>query len=716
MHIRALTCAVGIFLAAVASPAATVSLVLRGSRSEGMSEPARKASLTLTPEPGSAHEPISIEVPVPGSTHVEIPGEGRWNVELNSDTLWARSSTIVPAESVTYSLDVLPAGIVKGLLKDEQGKLAKAELVIGFIPSGQQFPLAPDASRCMTDESARFACTVPLGSHDLRFKTPQRTPFYKWNHKVTVATDIGEVRVHRGGTIAGYLLPADLAKSAKDLRITVNPTAVPSAFGRPVVSSGTVQTGPNGFFSTSPLAPGIYDLQFESAERGVATIAAIQVREGLEAKLPRPVGLEPRVGLTLKVTPEQPPNGPAWQIEIMRSGPEGMRPATRGLASSSGTFIIENLASGTYQVVVSDDHGSRWAARPLSLSTASREFTIDIPIVYVEGTLRRGQEALEGSLWFGGQYGTPSIRIEAGEQGEFRGMLPRDGEWVVEVVIPPGEDALAAKATVSVDQETNVARADVTIPDNRIEGIVVDTAGVPVPRADVTFNRGPQRLAFAVTDAQGRFSVRGVTSGEAEVFAAATGARSPIVKVAVDDGPNAPLRLVVHELPQIKSRVLGPSGPVPGARVAIWPEGGGRVSLAVTDSEGYFLTMGHPPTERLNLVVHSPGLALFVGTIAADAQQSPQLVTLSSAAGVLEIAAKSRVAYIEYGSALIPAQLALQLLAPSATAENELRSLRLADLPPGQYRACSGEPGTLTCAGGWLAPGATLQLKLNAAE
>jgi hypothetical protein len=716
MRARVLVYAFVVAFAAAASQATTVTFVLRSGDGKAVATAVSNASLTLTPEPDTGYQPISVEILVPGSAKVELPGEGRWNVELNSGALWSRALTIVPADSATHTLDVVPAGVLKGRLRDEKGNLRQVELMIGFTPSGQQFPLAPDTSRCMTDELGRFACTVPLGSHDLRFKTPQRTPFYKWNQKVTAAADIGEVRVSQGGTIAGYLLPADLAQSAKDLRITVNPSPVPAAFGRPAAPSGTVQVGPNGFFSTSPLAPGIYDLQFESAQRGVANIAAIQVREGLEARLPRPVGLEPRVGLTVKVAPAQPPNGPSWQVELMRSGPEGMRPATRGITSNAGTFVAENLASGAYYVVVSDDRGSRWAAQPLSASPTSHEFSIDIPIVYVEGALRRGDEGLEGSLWFGGQYGTPSIRMEADEQGEFRGMLPRDGEWMVDVVISPGEDALAAKATVTVDKETNVARADVTIPDNRIEGIVVDTAGAPVPRADVTFNRGPQRLALAVTDAQGRFSVRGVTSGEAEVFASATGARSPIMNVAVDAGPNAPLRLVVHELPQIKSRVLGPAGPVPGARVAIWPEGGGRVSLAVTDSDGYFLTMGHPPTERLNLAVHSPGLALFVGSIAADAQQSPQVVTLTSAAGVLEIAAKSRVAYVEYGSVLIPVQLALQILAPAATAENELRLLRLADLPPGQYRACSGDPGTLACTSGWLAPGATLQLELNGPE
>jgi Carboxypeptidase regulatory-like domain len=299
-------------------------------------------------------------------------------------------------------------------------------------------------------------------------------------------------------------------------------------------------------------------------------------------------------------------------------------------------------------------------------------------------------------------------------------MLPRSGEWLVDVVVPPSSDALAVDTTVVPDEESNVARADVTVPETLVEGIVVDTAGAPVPQADVTFTRGPQRLAVATTNAQGQFAVRGVTPGLADIVASASGARSSAVNVTVNDGPNTPLRLIVHKLATLKSQIVGPAGPVPGARVAIWPEGGGRVSLTIADSEGYFTAMGHPPTQRLHIAIHSPGLALLLQTVPGDATPLPPRFSLSTASGALEIVGGSRISYVEYGPVLLPVQLAVRLLAPAATMESEGRSVRLNDFPPGQYRACSvsssAVPAAPTCASGWLAPGATLQLKVPTSQ
>jgi hypothetical protein len=694
----------------------TIVTRLAGEHGGEASAPAELLSLQFTPEPGdSGHKPLKLQVSLPGHAEIDLPADVRWRVELEDDRFWTRALVVSTVEAGARPLDVFPAGIVEGRLLDVPGEPQRSDLSVGFAPAGQQFPIAPDTSRCRLGEASRFRCTVPLGQYDLRFKTPQRAPVYRWGHKVLASSSVGDVRVSRGGTIAGYVSSEDVPKELKDLRITVRPSSEPHPSDGRVMDLRTVHMGPRGFFYTSALSPGIYDLVVDVPERGVAAVAALQVRDGLEARLPRPLVLEPRVPVTVRVTPAQPPVGQSWEIELLRAGPEGVRPETRGSTSKEGAFVASNLVSGQYHVIVRDDRGSRWAAQPLSVSPVTREFLVEIPIINTEGTLRRGTERLEGVLWFGGQYGTPGIRFETDAQGEFRGMLPRAGDWDVEVVLPPGEDTLAATAVVAPDEETNVARADVTIPDTLLEGVVVDTGGATVAQAEVTFNRGPQRLGGVSTNPHGHFLLRGLTAGPLDVVASASDSRSTPLHVDVNEGPNAPLRLTVHRLSALKSRVVGPGGPVPGARVAVWPEGGGQVSLTVTDSEGYFTAMGHPPMQRLVVAVHSPGLALFLRTFPpGEVQTSP--ITLSSGTGVLEIAAKAPISFVEHGTTLLPVQLALRLLAPAATADHDLLSIRLGDLPAGQYRVCShgAATGPPACASGWLAPGATLHLEPDA--
>ena len=678
------------------------------------------AIVVLTPEAGSGHERKTVEVAVPGRVQVDLSPDVKWSVELDSRELWTRPFNLTPVAGAEHALEIRPAGTVKGRLVDENGILTRAELTVGFAAAGQPLPMAPDTSRCITDDSGRFTCTLPLGRYDLRFKTAQRVPFYRWDHEVTRSpTDAGDVRTSRGGTIAGYLSTGDLPEDPKALRIIVRPSTPP---GQPSVSvmtapSAQVHTRPNGFFHTAPLPPGVYDVVAEVRGRGIAPVPAIRVLEGLEARLPRPLVLEPQSSVVITVTPPQSPAGPPWRLELLRSGPQGMQSAARGTASNEGTFVAENLAAGAYHVVISDETNSRWAVQPLDVTPLAREASIRIPLVYTEGTLRRAGEPVKGALYFGGVQATPSIHIQTDDQGAFRGMLPRAGQWDVDVIVAPSPDVLALESTVKLDEEAGVARAEVVIPDTLLEGMVVDTAGTPVPQSDVTLARGPRRLAVAVTNAQGRFAVRGLTAGAADVVAMAGGARSVPMSVVVAEGPQPPLRIVVHKLSALRSQVVGPAGPIPGARIAICPEGGGQVSQSVADSEGFFTAMGQPPVPRLNVAVHSPGLALLLRTIRGAPPQLPPQLTLSSSTGVLEINGEARIAFIESANAQIPVHLAFMLLAPGAAMEREWRWVRLPDLPPGQYRACSVEPPAApVCASGWLAPGATLQLKIPASQ
>lgn len=695
-----------------AAQAETVTFVARFAGEHAMGMPEATASITLTPAPPDTRDAKSLDVPVPGRVQVELSSDVKWNLEPTGSHFWTRSLMIDPAQGLTYYLDIYPAGVVTGQLRGDRGDLPRGDLTVGFAAAGEMFPLAPQTSRCRTAESGQFTCTVPLGTYDLRFKAAQRAPVYRWSHKVDCTSDVGALVLRRGGTISGYVAAADLPAEDEDLRIHVERVAADGgASSEQSVAPITANIGPAGFFYTPVLAPGAYDLLIEAGDRGVAAVGGLRVRDGLEARLPRPLTLEPRVPITITVAPPRPPLGASWQLDLLRAGPEGVRPAARGTIQPDGTFTAENLVAGEYHVVIRDDRGSRWAAQSLDVSPSARHFTVQVPVIDVEGTLRRGSEPVKGSLWFGGQHGTPSISFESDEQGVFRGMLPRVGEWTVDVLLPPNEDVLGVSAVVTLDDETSLAHVDVVIPDTLFQGVVVDGGGNPVRGAAVAFNRGPLRLAVTNTDARGEFAVRGLTAGPADVVASASGARSSVVKVTVDgDDPNPPLRLVLQKIPALKSRIVGPAGPVPGARVVIWSEGGGQVSMTIADSEGYFTAMGQPSTERQFVGVHSPGLALLLAPLPEDPANMPPQYAMSAISGTIDVKGESPLSHLEYGTVVIPLPLAIRLLAPAAEWSPDMSSARLRELPPGRYRVCTQKPPPAPCATGWLAPGATLQL------
>ncbi|HEX2832380.1 MAG TPA: carboxypeptidase-like regulatory domain-containing protein [Thermoanaerobaculia bacterium] len=652
-----------------------------------------------------------MDITVPGTVSVELVAGAHWTITLSSNTLWTRAIAIDPSVTREITLDVRPAGVVRGTVRGPSANEIPSDLSVLFAPASDVFPVGADSSRCDLAEQGKFACVVPLGEQHLRFKTSRFPPVYRWRANVQATTTIGEIRFAKGGTVAGSLSSADLPAKPQDLRIVIAPSPRNNAAGATAsTKSIEVVQGPHGFFSSVPVAPGLYDVFVEVPHRGVAIVAAIPVRDGFEARLPRALTLEPRLPLVLKLEPPRPPQGSTWQVEIERLSDEGRQPVTRGNVAEDGSFRVDNVVAGRYAVVVLDDRGARWTVRNFTVSTGASEINIDIPVVFVEGTVRRGEEPIAARLLFGGEFGIPSIPFESDADGAFRGLLPRTGEWLVDVFLPPSNAPLAVRTNVEPATEDEPAHADVRIANTRIEGSVVDDEGQAVAHAEVTFNRGPERLGSVTTDAEGEFAVSGLLSGDATAIATAAGKRSALVSLRIHEDANAPLRLVVRELSALKSRVMGPAGPVAGARVAIWPEAGGQVSLSITDGDGFFTAMGQPPGPRLLLAVHAPGLALHLGAIDSTPPQQIMLTTLS---GTIDVESKSRPMFLDHGGMRLPLQLALKLLAPAATSDAEGRRLHLGDLPPGDYRVCApngaGEP---LCASGWLAAGASLQLNL----
>jgi hypothetical protein len=76
--------------------------------------------------------------------------------------------------------------------------------------------------------------------------------------------------------------------------------------------------------------------------------------------------------------------------------------------------------------------------------------------------------------------------------------------------------------------------------------------------------------------------------------------------------------------------------------------------------------------------------------------------------------AERGIAFIESNQRRISARFAVQLVAPLSSADAAMRTLTLGDLPPGEFRACTGTPmQPERCASGAIAPSSELALRIR---
>ena len=176
---------------------------------------------------------------------------------------------------------------------------------------------------------------------------------------------------------------------------------------------------------------------------------------------------------------------------------------------------------------------------------------------------------------------------------------------------------------------------DVTYPDialeraARLDGVVVDAAGKPVPGAQVSCLVPDFQMAFLgreptpVTDSQGRFTVTRLDPNDSAPFRARTAravTAAPVIVVPADQ--SGPVRLVLSEDKAFRLRgtVVDVAGkPIPDAVVRVewsfhyaskkYPGWGSGVSLLThwTDADGRFETDALWPGEEYRVRVTAPG-------------------------------------------------------------------------------------------------------------
>ena len=713
--------------------------------------------LTLLPIAQEAKEAVVLELAGgPGPLAAELLEGSTWEVRLEAPGFWAPPATFSvakPARAETRVLPVWPTGhLTATVLLDPapKEKPKSAEVTVIPPPGPASAVRIPKATLlCPLGEKGELRCELPAGALDLSLRVAGYVPDYRWGLSLHVAGELalGSVRLRGGASLAGWAIPTEGAIEAGKGKARLVPLA---AQGGAVAEAERLQRAAaaesrlrdDGFFQLAGLKPGWYGLEILHPGFAPSRLHPVEVEEGGETILPEAIPIRRPVALNLEVTPPVGPDGLPWTALILRASDFSagfeVSPVHAGPLGSDGRLQITGQAPGAFRLEIADSQGNlmasdnRWFVR----DREDGERKIEIDLILLSGRVRLGDEPLAARLWFGGRHGVPQVTLQSGEDGEFRGILSRDGPWLVEIEAPEARIQTHAKVEVRPDRKGR-AEVEIAVPDTLLFGKVVDDQGKPAGHADLLVGDEVDSLHLTAGE-DGSFEFRALPPGLV-LLSARRGsgeglASSERVLVPVAEGsPTGPIELRLRRHKSLHGKVVSRLGPVAGAIVEAqafdrrFPFG----ETARTRLDGSFSLTLPGEAESASVVVSAPGGALqgFEVRLSEAEVELP----VSDVGGALEVRLPLREELLREKNLQVivlqsQTQLGMNTLYRWARGHGNAfpatsTSFRVPRLAPGDYQAClgpRGRPGddlaawasAAVCASGFLPANGELVLEI----
>jgi hypothetical protein len=670
-------------------------------------------------------------------TDLNIPGPGVWTVDALAQGFWSAPKTVVVPGERTVTLDLWKTGeIVLRAKLQEGGKVTSPTVTLwsppdrgGDLPAldGVPFSCLPPVQ----PEAARFQCTVPAGTWDVRLRIPGHVSRYLWDLKVDPgkARSLGTVTFRRGASVVGWVAAtgniSDLSRTVLTLLPYMQGPQYADEVSRTSRTAPTTRANARGFFHLAGVAPGRYLLRASAPGYAVAEVGPFDVFPGAETTLPREVLLQEPARLTVLVNPPSDPWERRWTVELHRLRSETWAVMDRvagGETDAGGSWSHDGLRPGRYRVVVADAEGSRWWDEDLKLEAGSHDLRIEMPLLRTCGRVTAAGEPVMAHLEFrelrrtadgapeGSLVGVP---LESDREGVFDGWLPHPGEWLVAVDAPSANiRRTTGPFVVEADSGDRCAEMAIDLPGSGITGTVADEQGRPVGGARVTAvvlstrEDVPPALLGTVSEADGSFSLEGLDSGRYTVTAKSGGQRSESVTVVVgDETPAEGVTLILEASDRLRGTVTSPFGPVGGAMVMMLVPGHAEAAgPGLTAPDGSFELDVPSGVAGGTLVVAASGFCLHFSKVALPAEDPLSIVVEQGCGDLLvrgpsEPAGRDVVLFSPGGASLSGTFF------PGWNSMNGLPRVReggllLGRLRPGSYLVCAGASPMMASPGG----------------
>lgn len=638
---------VGLLALLVVSPAsAQITTEVTVEVTARLAEPPSEVAVSVTDGEGMASvRPVPLEQGR-GRLRLALPQDARWTVSVEEPGIWSTPVAVTPAADMlsrTQPLDLWPAVSLEARLRTPLDVPAPDAVELRLV-SPEITARQPETARvtCPVAEGRLAGCPVPEGTWDLRLDAGgELAPHMLWERALhgPKPVNLGTVTLRRGGSLAGSIVTEGGPFDPDAARVWVEPATRPLGDGdggRAEQLRHPATVDKRGRFQIVGLPVGSYVLHAEHPGFVPAEMKPLAVERGVWSDLP-PLVLELPLQLEVQVAPAVDVADSPWRVELWPNV-EGVVESLSGTTDGLGRWLSPPARPGLYLLFVKDGEGNQFHFEELTLARGATQVEVELSLVYVEGEVVLGDEPLEATLVFGGRHGGASIETASDEAGEFSVVLPRDGNWKVDVT---ADDVQSAGLEVEVRPfgDDRVARVTVEVPDTRLSGRVVTVAGQSVPSPDVfalPLER-PESLAMLRVGESGTFVLRGLPEAVYELEARKGDANSGKNQVDVRQGAPITVELVVRSGEPFTGRVTYDGAPVAGAWVTALPvTGDSSASLTPSEDrtglEGRFEATVPPSARSVRLIVQAPGHPLSLLEVAPD---RPAQVVLGRGAGTL---------------------------------------------------------------------------------
>jgi hypothetical protein len=719
-----------------AAEAAGVLLALHG---HGL-PPATRVTVTIAPAEKAGPEGPSAVTRETAIAVSELPLDlpsGFWSIDAAGDGVWhARQYLRVPSVSNgPIVIDLWPAVTVTGKVTVERGELP-VELRARFAPSEEGSGLPEGEVTCPVADAAHqgaFACSLPAGTLDLRLRPPRFVARYLWTSKLEAGKvfDTGAMLFRRGSSIVGRVeVRRGVAVQLAKVRVETSPVTSfapePDRRSAKLLPRGTgLEKG--SFFHLDGIAPGAYQLVARQG-RLVSPALVLNVGEGMEINLSKPLVIDEPHTLTVRVSPPLAPSGLRWHINVVRdAGRAGLDYIDGGNASKEeGLWQSVGLHPGQYLVELLDGH-DRWGSEQVSLSGEPLTLPMMATSGMVHGTVLLGDTPLaaEVTLAVGGER---SVMLHSDEQGKFQGRLPEappEAQWEVRVKADAPMLKRRFRSVTLAKGEDGAYELSLNIPRSVLSGRVLDERGKgQVPgRVDIRSLKGDDGILQPNLEADGTFAVHGLPPGRYFLQGSSPDGESDRVEATIDeDGTSEPVSLVIHPVQIVRGHVRSEFGPIAGAKVLVVPVDRQQMinAHAPTEADGEFWASVPSGTRLVDISVAAPGFGYKL--LRAQVSKEPLAIVMDTMGGSLIVTGLEgkEIPYLLHGGAMQAAVVSVFECDGEEVWGRSWR-LRIPLAESGSYAVCflGGEekaPQPGRCVAGYLPPLGSITIDTTAIQ
>lgn len=708
----------------------------------------------------------ALEITVPfglgESVSLDLP-PGQWRLSGELDGYWVESRQFeVGSSPVQLGLDVWPAGRLEGRIVAEEDSEAVRWLQAFFRPvpgSASAEILSPGRSICEVapeDGELLWNCLLPATKLDVRFQVPEFVPRYVWGVDVPVGeiSDLGDLTLLRGAGVQGWVVDEEGNRLGEDVELELIPESEGSIRDSERAQSLRRTTRPNdrGFFQLAGVPPGRYRL--EGRREGFApSRVSVEVIPGqMTEVVDPPLVLHPPRALEGFVVPALHPSLDQWSVRLAQLDRAASRMSTLSdvQVAADGSWSFPGLSPGRYLVTLLAPDETKWLVETVDLEGEMAPLFLEVDPVSVEGEVTLGGVGLaEAELFFGGRFGAVRVDVATDEDGGYNAVLPRDGDWEVELFSEePRIRRLFAKVEIVEPDDGGAVERDFHLPETFVFGEVVNEDGEPLGGALIEFkaaysvelNTQEQAIQIRSRD-DGSFEIVGARPGPALIGGTAPDYyRIEAVDIEVlEDEDTGPLELVARREVAIPGLIGSAYGGVAGAWIKATPVGPrnfgvGRVS---SDPTGRFTLWVPVSTRELRLSVGALGFAFRMLRVPLPENGQPVGIQLLQESGELTVTLPRRVLTPDLVSPMpfvfhnqsienihVLYQWAYENGVDFSIPEPGVpTTVTIPAVEPGNYRLCwvlqqeiphvdNAVIPESRCTGGYLAPGGNLRLEL----